>query len=105
MNPAQPTAPESGFSVTGNPLGPFYFETAQAPSALCPAQEPERMAAMKPAAILAVVVAIMLAGWALNDYRNNEQVRREAERQGFTSLALRLDSGENVELDMRAMAA
>ena len=60
---------------------------------------------MKLAAILALVVAIMLGGWALSDYRNNEDMRREAERQGFTSLTLRLDSGENVQLDMRNVAA
>jgi hypothetical protein len=60
---------------------------------------------MKLAAILALVVAVMLGGWALNDYRNNEDVRKDFERQGVTALGFRTDSGENVQLDVRKMTA
>jgi hypothetical protein len=50
------------------------------------------MAGMKRAAILALVVAIMLGAWAINDYRNNEEVRRDFVRQGITYLDFRNDA-------------
>jgi hypothetical protein len=61
------------------------------------------MAGMKFAAILALIVAIMLGAWAINDYQNHEAVRKDFARQGVTSLAYRTDSGANVQLDIRNM--
>ena len=58
---------------------------------------------MKFAAILALLVAIVSGAWAINDYRNNEQVRRDFARQGTTYLDFQTDSGEPARLDVRKM--
>jgi hypothetical protein len=60
---------------------------------------------MKVAAILALIVAVVLGAWAINDYRNQEEMKRDLVRQGVTTLALRLDSGENVQLDVWNISA
>jgi hypothetical protein len=44
------------------------------------------MAGMKLAAIFALAVAVVTGAWAINDYRNNEEVRRDFVRQGITYL-------------------
>jgi hypothetical protein len=59
---------------------------------------------MKSAAILALVLALASGAWAINDYRNHEEVRRDFAREGITYFAFRTDSGETVNLDVRKMA-
>jgi hypothetical protein len=56
------------------------------------------------AAILVLVYALASAAWAINDYRNHEEVRRDFERQGVTSFSFRTDSGKTVRLDVGKMA-
>lgn len=58
---------------------------------------------MKLAAILALIVAVVAGAWAINDYRNNEEVRRDFMRQGITYIDFRNDAGEPVRLDVRGM--
>lgn len=61
---------------------------------------------MKVAAILALLAAFVSGAWAINDYRNNEQARRDFVRQGITYLHLRNDAaGKPMLLDVRAMMA
>jgi hypothetical protein len=60
---------------------------------------------MKLAAVLALLVAIVLGAWAIIDYRNNEETRRDFERQGIPYLDFRTDAGEPVRLDVRKMYA
>jgi hypothetical protein len=59
---------------------------------------------MKSAAILALVLALAFGAWAINDYRNNEEVRRDFARQGVSYLDFRTDAGETVHLDVRKMS-
>jgi hypothetical protein len=59
---------------------------------------------MKAAAILVLVFALALGVWAINDYRNQEEMSRDFARQGITYLAFRTDSGKTVQLDARKMA-
>jgi len=59
---------------------------------------------MKIAASLALFVAVALGFWAINDYRNNEEVRRDFARQGITYLSFRNDAGQPMELDVRGMS-
>jgi hypothetical protein len=59
---------------------------------------------MKAAAILLVVFTLASGVWAINDYRKNEEVRRDFVRQGVTYLDFRTDSGKTVRLDTRKMA-
>jgi hypothetical protein len=59
---------------------------------------------MKLAAILALLVAIVSGAWAIIDYRNNEEVRRDFERQGITYLDFRTDAGKPARLDVRKMS-
>ena len=54
---------------------------------------------MKLAAILALLVAIVSGAWAINDYRNNEEVRRDFAKQGITHFDFRTDAGEPARLD------
>ena len=60
---------------------------------------------MKIAAILTMIVAFALGAWALNDYRNNEEVRRDFARQGIAYLDFRTDAGEAARLDVRKMSS
>jgi hypothetical protein len=60
---------------------------------------------MKVVAILALIVAAVSGAWAINDYRNNEEVKRDFARQGVTYLSVRTDAGELVQLDVRGMTA
>ena len=60
---------------------------------------------MKLAAILALFVSIMLGAWATNDYRINEEVRRDFVRQGISSVDFRNDAGELMRLNVRGMTA
>jgi len=62
------------------------------------------MAGMKLAAIFALVVAVVTGAWAINDYRNNEGVRRDFVRQGITYLDFRNDAGQPMRLDVRGMS-
>lgn len=59
---------------------------------------------MKAAAILVLVYALASGAWAMNDYRNHEEVRRDFARQGTAYLSFRDDSGKIVRLDVRKMA-
>ena len=59
---------------------------------------------MKLAAILALLVAIVSGAWGIIDYRNNEEVRRDFERQGTTYLDFRTDAGKPVRLAVRKMS-
>jgi hypothetical protein len=60
---------------------------------------------MNLAAMIALLVAIVSGAWAINDYRNNEGVRRDFVRQGVTYLDFRNDAGEPMRLDVRRMTA
>jgi hypothetical protein len=60
---------------------------------------------MKLSAILALIVAVVSGAWAINDYRNNEEVRRDFVRQNTTYIDFRNDAGEPVRLDVRGMTA
>jgi hypothetical protein len=60
---------------------------------------------MKAVAVLALVLALLSGAWAINDYRNNEEVKRDFAREGIAYLSFRTDSGETVQLDVRKMAA
>ncbi len=59
---------------------------------------------MKLAAILALLVATVSGAWAINDFHNNEEVRRDFARQGITYLDFRTDAGEPARLDVRKMS-
>ena len=56
------------------------------------------------AAILIFVYALASGAWAINDYRNHEEVRRDFARQGITDLSFRTDSGKTMRLDVGKMA-
>ena len=60
---------------------------------------------MKLAAALALLVAIVAGAWAIIDYRNNEETRRDFERQGILYIDFRNDAGEPFRLDIRKMYA
>lgn len=57
------------------------------------------------AAILVLVYALASGAWAINDYRNHEEVKQEFARQGITYLSMRTDSGKAIRLDVRKMAS
>lgn len=59
---------------------------------------------MNSAAILAMILAVASGAWAVNDYRNNEEVRKDFARQGIAYFDFRTDAGETVHLDMRKMS-
>jgi hypothetical protein len=56
------------------------------------------------AAILVLVYALASGGWAIKDYRNHEEVKRDFARQGITYLSMRTDSGKTIRLDVQKMA-
>ncbi len=59
---------------------------------------------MRIAAILALLVAVLLGAWAINDYRNHEEARRDFEKQGIVYLEFRTNAGEPARLDVRKMS-
>ncbi|HTX41497.1 MAG TPA: hypothetical protein VMD25_06690 [Acidobacteriaceae bacterium] len=60
---------------------------------------------MKIVVSLALFFACALGVWAINDYRINEQMKRDFVRQGMTTLDFRLDSGKTGRLDTIAMCS
>jgi hypothetical protein len=68
-------------------------------------QDAQYYGGMKVAAILGLLVAVISGAWAINDYRNNEEVRRDFVRQGIIHLSFRNNAGEPMQLDVRGMTA
>jgi hypothetical protein len=62
-----------------------------------------KAAAILAAAILVLVYALLSGAWAINDYRNHEETRRDFARKGITYLSLRADSGKTMRLDVQKM--
>lgn len=62
-----------------------------------------KAAAILAAAILALVYALASGAWAINDYHNHEEARRDFARQGITYLSFRTDSGKAMRLDVQKM--
>ena len=59
---------------------------------------------MKVAAIFALAVAFATGAWAINDYRNNEEVRRDFARQGVTYIDYRDDAGQPMRFDVQGVS-
>lgn len=62
-----------------------------------------KAAAILAAAILVLVCALASGAWAINDYRNHEEARRDFARQGISYLSFRTGSGKTIRLDVRKM--